>query len=663
MDTAFDQQVAWIFLLLIVYWGYSVFWGVRGAARARTASDYFIAGRQLPVWVFVFAVTATTYSGWSFVADPAQVYVDGLQYGYGEMLAAIAMPFAGMLFLKRQWLLGQQFGFVTPGEMFSYYFKSERIRLLIVLVALSFSVPYVGLQLRAAGFLLNVLTDGLVGIEFGMWVLGMMVMSYVASGGLRTVAYVSSVHFVMVAVGIVAIGIITLLYVGGWERLLAGIALLVENDPVRTPDGYSHYVAIPGVIQFVSDGTQAEGGAWTAAQTLTFSFGAMGIMASPAFSMWAFSSRSAAAFAPQQVWACALLMGFISIVFTTIQGFGGHFLGADPSLNLYGASNTVTPGLVDGLQGLDFTDHPGGYDLLVPQLIALVSNFAPWLVALLALCALAAMESTAACYMTTVGGILTRDLIRPFLMPRAADRTQKFVGRICTVLVVLLALAVSTMASDALVLIGALAISYGFQMWPALIAACYWPFLTRQGVALGLMVGIVAVTMTEPIAHRWLGITSWGRWPLTIHSAAWGIFANFGVAILVSCFTQDDRARKREFHDFLRRSARLPIGKRRLVPLAWGVALIWFSFALGPGAVLGNTLFGNPNEPESWWFGIPSIWLWQVLAWLSGVAMMWFLAYYMEMSTAPRYLPPSEGARILPRIRLKRLGATSRRSQ
>ena len=34
------------------------------------------------------------------------------------------------------------------------------------------------------------LTDGLLGVEFGMWVLAMVLMSYVATGGLRTAAYV-----------------------------------------------------------------------------------------------------------------------------------------------------------------------------------------------------------------------------------------------------------------------------------------------------------------------------------------------------------------------------------------------------------------------------------------------------------------------------------------
>ena len=139
-------------------------------------------------------------------------------------MAAIAMPLPGVLFLKRQWILGKRFGFVTPGEMLAYYFKSELIRVLVVIVAMFFSVPYLGLQLLTSGFLFSVVTNGLVGVEFGMWVLTIVVVSYVASGGLRTVAYVDVLQGVLLASGIVVIGFATLTLVGGWERLLAGIA-------------------------------------------------------------------------------------------------------------------------------------------------------------------------------------------------------------------------------------------------------------------------------------------------------------------------------------------------------------------------------------------------------------------------------------------------------
>ena len=40
-----------------------------------------------------------------------------------------------------------------------------------------------------------------------------------------------------------------------------------------------------------------------------------------------------------------------------------------------------------------------------------------------------------------------------------------------------------------------------------------------------------------------------------------------------------------------------------------------------------------PNDKNSLLFKIPSIWALQILFWILGVGMMWFLAYKMEMST------------------------------
>ena len=266
-----------------------------------------------------------------------------------------------------------------------------------------------------------------------------------------------------------------------------------------------------------------------------------------------------------------------------------------------------------------------------------MSDVAPWLVGLLAVCALAAMQSTGAAYMSTAAGMLTRDIYKRFINADASHEAQKLLGRIGVVVITLLALVVATTSRDALVLLGGLAVAYGFQMWPALIATCWWPWLTRQGVTVGLIAGIIAVTVTESIGQQWFGITAWGRWPLTIHSAGWGLIFNLGLAILISFATQsrESTEHRQRFHTFLKDHAGLPEGKKRLIPWAWGITIAWFFFGIGPGAVIGNTIFGNPNDAATWVFGIPSIWAWQILWWALGVGMMWFLGYKMQMSTVP----------------------------
>jgi hypothetical protein len=90
------------------------------------------------------------------------------------------------------------------------------------------------------------------------------------------------------------------------------------------------------------------------------------------------------------------------------------------------------------------------------------------------------------------------------------------------------------------------------------------------------------------------------------------------------------------YHNFLSEHASLSADKQSLVPVAWGITLAWLFFGIGPGAVIGNWIFGAPNAGlQGWTFGMPSIWAWQILFWALGVGMMWFLAYKMEMSTVP----------------------------
>ncbi len=627
-----EAKVLWLFVFVALYWSYCIYWGIKGARQSKTAGDYFIAGRSISIWVFVLAATATSFSGWTFMGHPGLIYRDGFPYAYASFYA-ITIPFTGVLFLKRQWMIGKKFGFLTPGEMFSNYFRSDTIRILVVLVALVFSVPYLGIQLRASGFLFNVLTDQMFDVTTGMILLSLVVILYVASGGLRAVAYVDTMQCILLAGGIIVLGIITLSYLGGFNNLIEGIAVLSQADTKLTKEGYSHYVAIPGMIQFVDAGSKAIGGPWTGIMILTYMFALMGIQSAPAFSMWAFSNQSPKPFAPQQVWASAFGIGAILFVFTAIQGMGSHFLGANLEMvtnNPEVVNNVIGPNI--GNQDLMETSSKQGN--LVPQLINLMSETAPWLVGLLSVCALAAMQSTGAAYMSTAGAMITRDLVKRYLLPNANDKTQVLLGRVFVVLIVAMALLVAATATDALVLLGGLAVAYGFQMWPALIAICFWPWLTRLGITLGLIAGLVAVTCTESIGAA-LGITAWGRWPLTIHSAGWGIFFNLGIAILVSFFTQnsDELAHKMKFHNFLKEYAGLPSEKRNLIPIAWIITLLWFFFGIGPGAVIGNWVFGDPTNPDTWIFGIPSIWAWQILFWVIGVYMMWMLAYKMELST------------------------------
>ena len=76
------------------------------------------------------------------------------------------------------------------------------------------------------------------------------------------------------------------------------------------------------------------------------------------------------------------------------------------------------------------------------------------------------------------------------------------------------------------------------------------------------------------------------------------------------------------------------LSRRSLKPSAWIILIVWIFFSFGPGLMIGNELFGKPVNVESWSFGMPSIWVWQVIFWGIGILLVWFLAVKMEMSTS-----------------------------
>ena len=627
-------KLIWILVFLILYCSYCIFISFYVSIKNKTASDYFILEGKMPALFFMFAATATSFSGSTFFVLPALIFRDGFQAAY-ICFSAIIIPFSGILFFKRQWILGRHYGYTTPVEMFSDYFQGKMIRVLIIFIALCFSIPFLGLQLAASGKLFNFLSNGFLNLDITTWILAFVLLIYVVLGGLRSVAHLSILQSFLIWIGIISLGFIALELIGGWNIFNESLANLSNLEGTRwnkSPIGnYSAYFAIPDIIQLTQGIGKATpvGGIWTGVMILTYVIGFMGIQASPAFSILVFSSKDPKPFAPQQVWFSALLIGMALFFFSTIQGMTGHFLGADQILNKLGQN--VSNILPDSIGN-------GGEGNLVLYLIDSIENTSPWLLGFLSICALAAMQSTGALLISTGSLIITKDIYNKYFKTHMGDKEQIFISRLFSLIIVLIALIIISFCEDYLILLGGVAIPLGFQMCIPLIAICYVPWLTKHGVSWGLLAGILAVLATDNIGQIFIGeIVPWGTWPLTIYSAFWGILINLIVSVLVSTFTQkiDEKLHKKKYHDYLNYHAPLFSISKKILKFTIIIFFLfcWFFFAIGPGAIIGNDIFGVPNDMSTWFFKIPSIWAWQILFWLIGIGIMWFLAYKMKMST------------------------------
>jgi Na+/proline symporter len=634
------SKPAWLLLFLLAYWTFCIVIGVRSFQRHRAPEQFFMPAGGIGTWIFVFAATTGAFAGWTFTGQPGQILQDGFQY-INASFFVITIPLAGALVLKRQWMLGRKYGYVTPGEMYCGYFGGEAIAVISVSIALLFAVPLLATLLGASGAILQTLSDGVISRDGGMWLLAGVLLLYTLVGGLHAVAQVSVVQGVLFAGGAVILAAGAASFAGGFAPLVQALAHLASSTVggTGTTKGfgggdYNGLFAIPGVIQFTAGlGREAPvGGPWTAIMGLSFVLSLMGVQCSPAFSVWGFASSTPRAFPIYQIWGSAFCVGLIMFIFAPLQGLSGLVLGANAAANQAHLSVAqILPVLSSGEHGA-----------LVVNTIAALQGDRIWLVGLLAVAAIAAMQATAATYLATTGNILSRDIYTRYFRPGANWEQQRAISRIAMLLICLAALLMASFAKEAVLVLRGLAVPCSFQLLPSLLGVLWLPWITRRAATAGLIAGLVVVVLTEPLGQALTGnALPWGRWPWTIHSGLWGMAANLTLCLAVCALARidADRRAREVFHSFLNDRAWSMLKPPRLKSAAWILVLGWLFFAVGPGALLGNRLFGAPGGGyQAWLFGTPSIWAWQVFWWLLGVGLVWFLAVKMELSTATRHM-------------------------
>ena len=575
-------DTTWVYIFLGIYIVYCFYWGLKGYFTEKTSAGYAIAGRSIPFIAFLMAATAASFSGWTFIGHPGLIWRDGLAYAFASFYV-LTIPITGTFFSKRTWLMGKRYGFITPGDMYAYYYNTEAVRWLAVFTAFLYSMFYSAVQLMASAALFHYVAG--VPVTFGAIFMAFIVWFYVCTGGLKASTWVGVIQFVLLVGGIILLGAYMIAPPDawtGWTQFSAQIAEL----PARQ-------LEVPRIINFGLGGAEGES-AWTAVMVLTYMFALMGIQSSPAFTMWTFGIKSPKPLAWQQAFMSTFVVGFALFFFTAFQGMGAKVLEVKGIME-FAKDSDVVPLLM--------TKYLPGFAL-----------------GLVFMGAIAAIHSTAAPYIGTGGSILLRDVYYRYIrQEKAGHAEQIWMNRLLATLVTVAALTVGLTSKAALVILGALATAFGFVMYVLLVGVIWGFRFPSIGATLGVLSGMVAVFVTYYI---------W-RNPLSMHCAFWGTFTGLVVAYICRGLGVKDneetikrQAEVRAFLDDI--DAPSEAGQK------WRNALkilvpLWYFFAIGPACILGNNAFS--------FAGFPPLWSWQIAWWILGIIMMWALCFKAEMAT------------------------------
>jgi len=435
------------FAILAVYFAVVIGIGLAARRSIATTEDFFLAGRSLPAWVTGLAFISANLGAIEILGMAA----NGAQYGLSTVhfywIGAVpAMVFLGLVMMP--------FYYSSRVHSVPEYMRRRFNNPTHLVNALSFAAAQVltaGVNLYALGLVVKAL------LGWPLWVAialsAFFVLVYITLGGLSGAIYNEVLQFFVIIAGLLPIVIVGLVRVGGWHGL---------EQAVDKPAFFSTWT-----------GTQA--GNWT---------NPLGDWIGLVFGL-----------------GFALSFGYWTTNFAEVQrALSAQDLTAARRTPLIGAipkifipALTIIPGLLAVALVPSFRTGSPNYNDAIPQLMQKLLPNGALGIALAGL--LAAFMAGMAANVSGFNTVFTYDVWRPYVAKGRSDSYYLRVGRITTVVGVIVGIGTAFIASsfnNIMNYIQTLFSYFNAPLFAVFILALFWKRVSPWAGFYGLISGIAA---------------------------------------------------------------------------------------------------------------------------------------------------------------------------
>jgi solute:Na+ symporter, SSS family len=480
-----------ILLIVGIYLLLSLLTGIIPSLRISKSVGGYVAGdRSMNVFILYFVLGASIFSSFAFLGGPGWAYSRGAASLY--IISYCLIGIVPLYFLgPRVWRLGKRYGYVTQAELLADRFDSKFMSVMLAVLSVAAFIPYLTLQMVGAGYVLNVISEGLVPYWAGAGITYIVVLIYVYSSGVMGVGWSNAFQgmIMMILAWTLGIYLPNALYGGIGEMFTAIIDA-----------GHRSMLEAPGLA---ADGSPWDWWGFSSAVLIS----AVGFSVWPHLFMRSFAAKSARSLRLSVILYptfCIFLIPILLIGFSAIVEF----------------------------PGVEQADSILPYVLMQLDLPAIV-------IGLFCAGALAASMSSGDAILHSAASIGVRDGVSQVLKEPLNDVNERRLIRISVIVIGLVAylFAVVIDVSIVALLLGA----YGgvAQIFPVVFAMFYWKRATKAGALAGLFGGI--------LVNSFFLIFSELK-PIVMHEGMYGLAANVILLIGVSLMTPpDDQERINKF--------------------------------------------------------------------------------------------------------------------
>jgi SSS family solute:Na+ symporter len=469
-------DATWVLGVSALYLVICLVLGILPGRGASASTEGFVAGdRSLGLVVMYFITGATIFSAFAFLGLPGWAYSRGASafyiLGYGT-LGFIPFYFLG----PRAARVGRKLGFITQAQMMAARFRSPALAGVMAALSLVGFIPYLALQMKGAGFVLETVSGGQVPTWAGAAVVYAVVLVYVLKSGVLGVGWTNTFQglFMMALAWGLGLYLPHLLY-GGVEPMFRRIAELRPE-------------------LLLAPGLTAGGEAWSFGE-----YGSAVLVSIVGFSMWphlfmkAFTAKSEAT------------LQRTVVLYPTFQIF-------------------LLPLLFIGFAGVEFASPPPSPDQILPHIL-MNTPIPAVVVGLFCAGALAASMSSGDAMAHAAAAIFVRDGVVTALGRDLAPERERGLIRWAVVATMVLSYLVAVAYEGSLVLLLLTAYGAVVQFAPGVVAALYLP----RARAAGVLWGLVAGALVTLLFVAWPALRPW-----PVHAGLYGLVVNLAVLVGLS---------------------------------------------------------------------------------------------------------------------------------
>ena len=462
------------YAILLIYFLFVVGIGIALKRSMHGSSDFFLSGRSIPAWVTGLAFLSANLGAQEVIGMAASGAKYGIMTSHFYWVGAIpAMVFLAVFMMP--------FYYGSKARSVPEYLKLRFDEKTRGLNAVSFAVMTVfssGISLHALAKLLVIL----VGWNYWtcIFVSAAIVLIYIFLGGLTSAIYNEVLQFFMIVLGFAPLVYLGLRKVGGWSALKAQLVPVATNHtPPYAPGTWTHSWTHLGSVTDNPMGADAFSMVVGLGFVLSFGYWCTDFLvvqrAMAANSMSAARRTPLIAAVPKMLFpALVILPGMIAIALH--QSSGGHFLPVG-------------------------ADGKPDYDLTIPTLLG--AYFPSGLLGIGFTALMASFMSGMAGNVTAFNTVWTYDLYQSYFAPDKSDAHYLWMGRMATVVGILLSIAAAVLASNYDNIMDVLQLVFGFvnaPLFATFLLGMFWKRATGHGAFWGLVCGTVGALFVHGLS-------------------------------------------------------------------------------------------------------------------------------------------------------------------